>query len=199
MMWVSYISYYGWRLVFVCWGIRLFYRQISIWYDMLGLTPYLLLIFHEKWQDMNPAKNGEKSYFYLLPERHRKSCVETTRKAFAFLQIEPYIYSLSCIYIYSTINLFSLKWFLMILYAYLLIYRKKGYFCAAFLESLPLFIMFISFLFFGNRMRNVEAAIEAGFRGFQFKGVDLLRNDLSTLGVDISSNSHNENQDLASL
>ncbi|KAI5648926.1 hypothetical protein M9H77_34931 [Catharanthus roseus] len=54
-------------------------------------------------------------------------------------------------------------------------------------------------IFVDDRMKNVEAAIEAGFRGFQFKGVDLLRNDLSTLGVDISSNSHNENQDLASL
>jgi hypothetical protein len=42
-------------------------------------------------------------------------------------------------------------------------------------------------------MKNVEAAIEAGFRGFQFKSVDLLCNDLTILGVNVSANAHNGN------
>lgn len=34
-----------------------------------------------------------------------------------------------------------------------------------------------------SRMRNVEAAVDAGFHGIQFKTADLLRKDLSNLGV----------------
>lgn len=40
-------------------------------------------------------------------------------------------------------------------------------------------------------MRNVEAGIEIGFRGLQFKGVNSLLKDLSILGIDI------EDQDLS--
>ncbi|CAN4105784.1 unnamed protein product [Withania somnifera] len=48
-------------------------------------------------------------------------------------------------------------------------------------------------IFVDDRMRNVEAAIELGLKGLHFKNVDLLRKDLSLLGVDISTN---ESQDL---
>lgn len=34
-----------------------------------------------------------------------------------------------------------------------------------------------------SRVRNVEAAIDVGFIGIQFKDVDLLRKDLSHLGI----------------
>ncbi|XP_015076425.1 flavin mononucleotide hydrolase 1, chloroplatic [Solanum pennellii] len=48
-------------------------------------------------------------------------------------------------------------------------------------------------IFVDDRMGNVEAAIELGLKGLQFKNADLLRKDLSLLGVDISTN---ESQDL---
>lgn len=46
-------------------------------------------------------------------------------------------------------------------------------------------------------MRNVEAGIEVGFRGLQFKGVDSLLKDLSILGIDISKLNSSEDQDLS--
>ncbi|MCD7447278.1 Flavin mononucleotide hydrolase 1, chloroplatic [Datura stramonium] len=49
-------------------------------------------------------------------------------------------------------------------------------------------------IFVDDRIRNVEAAIELGLKGLQFKNADLLRKDLFLLGVDISMN---ESQDLA--
>ncbi|OIT03345.1 hypothetical protein A4A49_36654 [Nicotiana attenuata] len=51
-----------------------------------------------------------------------------------------------------------------------------------------------SCIFVDDRMRNVEAAVEVGLNGLQFKNADLLRKDLSLLGVNISTN---ENPDLA--
>ncbi|KAL3523337.1 hypothetical protein ACH5RR_016171 [Cinchona calisaya] len=54
-----------------------------------------------------------------------------------------------------------------------------------------------SCIFVDDRMKNVEAAIEAGFKGIQFKNADLLRKDLSIYGIDISTNEFNENQDVA--
>lgn len=42
----------------------------------------------------------------------------------------------------------------------------------------------------------MEAAIDAGIVGLQFKNADLLRHDLCLLGIDISSNQDNKNQDL---
>uniref|UniRef100_M1C5N3 HAD-superfamily hydrolase, subfamily IA, variant 3 n=1 Tax=Solanum tuberosum TaxID=4113 RepID=M1C5N3_SOLTU len=48
-------------------------------------------------------------------------------------------------------------------------------------------------IFVDDRMGNVEAAIELGLKGLQFKNADLLQKDLSLLGVDISTN---ESQDL---
>lgn len=44
-----------------------------------------------------------------------------------------------------------------------------------------------SCVFVDDRLGNVEAAIEAGFKGFQFKNADVLRKDLSLVGVDIST------------
>ncbi|GER28911.1 haloacid dehalogenase-like hydrolase superfamily protein [Striga asiatica] len=38
-------------------------------------------------------------------------------------------------------------------------------------------------IFIDDRMRNVEAAIDVGFNGIQFKNVELLRNELANLGV----------------
>ncbi|KAK6156369.1 hypothetical protein DH2020_010617 [Rehmannia glutinosa] len=38
-------------------------------------------------------------------------------------------------------------------------------------------------IFVDDRKRNVEAALDAGFTGIQFENVDLLREDLSRLGV----------------
>ncbi|XP_075083939.1 flavin mononucleotide hydrolase 1, chloroplatic-like [Nicotiana tabacum] len=49
-------------------------------------------------------------------------------------------------------------------------------------------------IFVDDRMRNVEAAVEVGLNGLQFKNADLLRKDLSLLGVNISTN---DNPDLA--
>ncbi|KAL3630901.1 Flavin mononucleotide hydrolase 1, chloroplatic [Castilleja foliolosa] len=43
-------------------------------------------------------------------------------------------------------------------------------------------------IFVDDRMRNVQAAIDAGFNGIQFKNADLLRKDLSGLGVVIETN-----------
>ncbi|XP_047268820.1 flavin mononucleotide hydrolase 1, chloroplatic isoform X5 [Capsicum annuum] len=47
-------------------------------------------------------------------------------------------------------------------------------------------------IFVDDRMRNVEAAIELGLKGLQFENADLLRKDLSLLGVDISTNESQE-------
>nr|AFK41397.1 unknown [Lotus japonicus] len=43
-----------------------------------------------------------------------------------------------------------------------------------------------SCIFVDDRKRNVEAATEVGIRGVQFKNVNLLREELSLMGVDIS-------------
>ncbi|GFQ01135.1 hypothetical protein PHJA_002257400 [Phtheirospermum japonicum] len=43
-------------------------------------------------------------------------------------------------------------------------------------------------IFVDDRMRNVQAAIDAGFNGIQFKNTDLLRKDLSHLGVIVETN-----------
>ena len=40
-------------------------------------------------------------------------------------------------------------------------------------------------------MKNVEAAIEAGFTGIQFKNADLLRKDLLIHGIEIPEQEHN--------
>ncbi|KAM7494428.1 hypothetical protein LguiB_029037 [Lonicera macranthoides] len=50
-------------------------------------------------------------------------------------------------------------------------------------------------IFVDDRMQNVVAAIDAGIVGLQFKNADLLRHDLCLLGIDISSNQDNKNQD----
>lgn len=41
-------------------------------------------------------------------------------------------------------------------------------------------------IFIDDRLKNVEAAVEAGIVGLQFKNADLLRRDLSLLGIEIS-------------
>ncbi|KAF5732143.1 hypothetical protein HS088_TW18G00833 [Tripterygium wilfordii] len=41
-----------------------------------------------------------------------------------------------------------------------------------------------SCIFIDDRLRNVEAAVEVGMVGLQFKNVDLLRQDLSKLGIE---------------
>ncbi|BBH06813.1 Haloacid dehalogenase-like hydrolase superfamily protein [Prunus dulcis] len=45
-----------------------------------------------------------------------------------------------------------------------------------------------SCIFIDNSMRNVEAAKEIGIIGLHFKNADLLRQDLSLLGIGISTN-----------
>lgn len=42
------------------------------------------------------------------------------------------------------------------------------------------------------RMKNVEAAMDAGIVGIQFKNVTSLRQDLALLGIDFSLNKDNE-------
>ena len=37
------------------------------------------------------------------------------------------------------------------------------------------------------RQKNVEAAIEVGIRGVHFKNVNLLREELSLMGIDITA------------
>ncbi|CAL5404018.1 unnamed protein product [Camellia sinensis] len=54
-----------------------------------------------------------------------------------------------------------------------------------------------SCIFIDDRLRNVEAAMDAGIIGLHFKDVNLLCQDLSLLGIDISANKHNRNQDPA--
>lgn len=44
-----------------------------------------------------------------------------------------------------------------------------------------------SCIFIDDRLRNVEAAIEIGINGLQFKNANLLRQDLSKMGIDIST------------
>ncbi|KAK9293031.1 hypothetical protein L1049_021015 [Liquidambar formosana] len=56
-----------------------------------------------------------------------------------------------------------------------------------------------SCIFIDDRLRNVEAAVEAGIIGLHFKNADLLRQDLSILGIEISADEHNGNHDLAKL
>ncbi|KAJ4848337.1 Flavin mononucleotide hydrolase 1, chloroplatic [Turnera subulata] len=43
-------------------------------------------------------------------------------------------------------------------------------------------------IFIDDRLGNVEAAIQVGMKGLQFKNADLLRADLSQLGIHLSSN-----------
>ncbi|XP_021890926.1 flavin mononucleotide hydrolase 1, chloroplatic [Carica papaya] len=50
-----------------------------------------------------------------------------------------------------------------------------------------------SCIFIDDRLRNVEAAVEAGIVGLHFKNANLLRQDLLQLGIDISAH---ENQEL---
>jgi FMN hydrolase / 5-amino-6-(5-phospho-D-ribitylamino)uracil phosphatase len=38
-----------------------------------------------------------------------------------------------------------------------------------------------------HRPKNVEAAAEVGIKGVHFKNVDLMREELSLLGIDIST------------
>ncbi|WJX77434.1 Flavin mononucleotide hydrolase 1, chloroplatic [Trifolium repens] len=42
-------------------------------------------------------------------------------------------------------------------------------------------------IFIDDRLKNVEAAIEVGIKGVHFKNVDLLRKELSLMGIDIST------------
>ncbi|CAJ2645550.1 unnamed protein product [Trifolium pratense] len=42
-------------------------------------------------------------------------------------------------------------------------------------------------IFIDDRLNNVEAAIEVGIKGVHFKNVDLLREELSLMGIDIST------------
>ncbi|XP_059628681.1 flavin mononucleotide hydrolase 1, chloroplatic [Cornus florida] len=56
-----------------------------------------------------------------------------------------------------------------------------------------------SCIFIDDRMQNVEAAIDAGIIGLQFKNADLLRQDLSRLGIDMSLYEGNRNQDPAEI
>lgn len=44
-----------------------------------------------------------------------------------------------------------------------------------------------SCIFIDDRLRNVKAAIEIGINGLQFKNANLLRQDLSKMGIDIST------------
>ncbi|KAL5769708.1 hypothetical protein ACOSP7_013862 [Xanthoceras sorbifolium] len=46
-------------------------------------------------------------------------------------------------------------------------------------------------IFIDDRLKNIEAAVEVGLVGLHFKNADLLRNDLSQMGINISkSESH---------
>ncbi|KAL6976974.1 Flavin mononucleotide hydrolase 1, chloroplatic [Sarracenia purpurea var. burkii] len=56
-----------------------------------------------------------------------------------------------------------------------------------------------SCIFIDDRMRNVEAAMDVGIVGLHFKDVNMLRQDLAMLGIDISGNKCNNNEDLAEL
>ncbi|GAV81928.1 HAD_2 domain-containing protein [Cephalotus follicularis] len=47
-----------------------------------------------------------------------------------------------------------------------------------------------SCIFIDDRIKNVEAAAEIGFIGLHFKNTDLLHQDLSQMGIDISCNQH---------
>ncbi|KAL2941577.1 Flavin mononucleotide hydrolase 1 chloroplatic [Bienertia sinuspersici] len=48
-----------------------------------------------------------------------------------------------------------------------------------------------SCVFIDDRKKNVEGAVSAGMVGLQFKGADVLRQDLSLLGINTSSNALN--------
>lgn len=54
-------------------------------------------------------------------------------------------------------------------------------------------------IFIDDRVRNVDAATKVGIIGLQFKNANLLRQDLSLLGIDISTNEQYEKQDLMEL
>ncbi|CAI9090916.1 OLC1v1025804C1 [Oldenlandia corymbosa var. corymbosa] len=54
-----------------------------------------------------------------------------------------------------------------------------------------------SCIFIDDRMRNVEAAIEAGITGILFKNAELLRKDLLIHGIDISEIEDTKTQDVA--
>lgn len=56
-----------------------------------------------------------------------------------------------------------------------------------------------SCVFIDDRMRNVEAAKEVGIVGLQFKNAEILRQDLSLLGIDISTDEQSVNEDLADI
>ncbi|KAI6695505.1 hypothetical protein NL676_023215 [Syzygium grande] len=51
-----------------------------------------------------------------------------------------------------------------------------------------------SCVFIDDRVRNVEAALEVGIVGIRFKSADLLRHDLSEIGIDFSANKHSSSQ-----
>ncbi|GFS30179.1 haloacid dehalogenase-like hydrolase (HAD) superfamily protein [Actinidia rufa] len=55
----------------------------------------------------------------------------------------------------------------------------------------------VSCIFIDDRMKNVEAAIDVGIVGVHFKDVNLLRQDLSRLGIDVSANECNRHEDPA--
>lgn len=50
-------------------------------------------------------------------------------------------------------------------------------------------------IFIDDRLRNVEAAMELGIVGLHFKNTDLLLQDLSLTGIDISIDEHRQSQD----
>ncbi|PSR98834.1 Phosphoglycolate phosphatase [Actinidia chinensis var. chinensis] len=54
-----------------------------------------------------------------------------------------------------------------------------------------------SCIFIDDRMKNVEAAIDVGIVGVHFKDVNLLHQDLSRLGIDVSANECNRHEDPA--
>lgn len=56
-----------------------------------------------------------------------------------------------------------------------------------------------SCVFIDDRMRNTEAAIEAGIVSLQFRNADSLRQDLSNIGIDIPTDGSNRNGVLPSL
>ncbi|KAI3439382.1 uncharacterized protein J3R85_004799, partial [Psidium guajava] len=57
-----------------------------------------------------------------------------------------------------------------------------------------------SCVFIDDRLlRNVEAALEVGIVGIQFKSADLLRHDLFELGIDFSANKHSSSQNQLEL
>lgn len=51
--------------------------------------------------------------------------------------------------------------------------------------------VWFSILGFGGRKKNIDGAVNAGLVGLQFKSADMLRQDLSLLGVDVATGKQN--------